>query len=113
MPHAEKQLFQAQLASSIGTLYTVPEVNTGRAKLTNLVLCNTDSAARDVTLHIVPAGGTASAANRILSAARMPADTSWLLPKRGDIYIEPGGSIQGLCSVAAVVTVTANGEEFG
>lgn len=111
MPTASKQLFQVQLGSSNGTLYTAPSANGARARIRNLTICNTDTSARTVTLDIVPSGGSAGASVRVLSAAAIPASTTWLL-NRLELHVEPGGTVQGLADAASKITVTGDGEEM-
>jgi hypothetical protein len=108
---AEKQLFQVQLGNANATLYTQPGVSNGQTKIKSWRFANTDAAARTITIDIVPAGGAAGIAVRIVPTISIPANTVFGIDQAGDI-VPTGGTVQGLSDVANKVTVTANGEEI-
>lgn len=105
---------RGQLGSSNGTLYTAPSDvtptgNTQGALLKSLVLCNTDSSARTVTIYVVESGGSAAANRAILSAASIPANTTVTLTFPDDTFpLDSGETVQGLASSASVVTYRIN-----
>lgn len=74
-------------------------------------LNNTAAGVRTVTMHIVPSGGTAGAANQIASAVSVPAAGSaptvcgWLVGQT----IPQGGSLQALADTGAVVAIFVSG----
>jgi len=77
------------------------------AILNELMIVNTDTVARTVTVHVVPLGGTAAIANIILSA-----DT--LQPGEQRVYslftiIPLGSFIQAKADTGAVVAISASG----
>lgn len=99
----------AQLTASAAAYYTTP-ANT----ITTISACsltNSTATARTATMHLVPNGGTASAANMILSARTIaPGETYNVAPAIGQT-IPAGASIQALSDVAAAVTLVASGYE--
>lgn len=105
---------RGQLGSSNGTLYTAPSVSsptgaTQGALLKSLILCNTDSSARTVTIYLVESGGSAAANRAILSAATIAAATTTVLTFPDDTCpLDSGETVQGLASSASVVTYRIN-----
>lgn len=100
------------LTGSLVTYYTVPATNTQlkSVQLTGIRFVNTDSVARTVTLHVIPAGGSASDANVRFKALSIPAGMS-LLYDAEDVLL-PGGFIQCKASTASVVILSANGVSY-
>lgn len=105
---------RGQLSNSNGTLYTAPSGtsptgSTQGAILKSLILCNTDSSARTVTIYVVESGGSAAANRAILSAASIPANTTVTFTFPDDTFPMDGGeTVQGLASTASVVTYRIN-----
>lgn len=105
---------RGQLGSSNGTLYTSPSVSsptgaTQGALLKSIILCNTDSTARTVTIYLVESGGSAAANRAILSAATIAAATTTVLTFPDDTCpLDSGETVQGLASSASVVTYRIN-----
>lgn len=105
---------RGQLSGSNATLYTAPSVasptgNTQGALLKSIVLCNTDSVSRTVTLYAVESGGSAAANRAILSAMTIAAATTVTLTFPDDCFpLDSGETIQGLASSASVVTYRIN-----
>jgi hypothetical protein len=98
----------SQIGTGIATYYAVPD-NT-RTKITILTVTNTTGTARTVTIHLVPSGATASAANMVVSARNVAAGQSLVLPEAAHV-LESGGSIQALASNASALTLMASGAE--
>ena len=71
-----------------------------------IIICNTDTVDRTVTLAI---GSAATAANRIMSA--LPIGANDLMVWDTAIVLNPGETLQGLSDTAAKVNVTAVGWE--
>lgn len=96
------------LTASLTTLYTVPSsVLSATAK--QMLICNTDTSARTVTVNVVPANGTASPANTIFDAIS-------LQPKETKIFgltdvLAVGGFIQAKADVTDKVAITVSGME--
>ena len=68
------------------TAYTAPTItdpptgsNVATSYLTSLVLCNSDSAARTVSVHLVESGGSVAANRLILSALSIAASTTTII----------------------------------
>ena len=105
---------RGQLSNSNGTLYTSPSVSsptgaTQGALLKSIILCNTDSTARTVTIYLVESGGSAAANRAILSAATIAAATTTVLTFPDDTCpLDSGETVQGLASSASVVTYRIN-----
>lgn len=99
---------RGQLAAASATLYTAPTGTTPtgdypKALLRSIVLCNTDSSARTVTLYGIESGGSVATNRALLSAASMAAGETWVIDF-GDMPLEQGETVRGLASVANVVT---------
>ena len=108
MANSLKLLAQSALTASDATIYTVPASTTTVVK--SVIICNTATAARTITLHAVASGGSSSVANRVLSALTIGAgETVFLKP---DIYMTAGCTLRAFASVAAVVGITVSGVEM-
>jgi hypothetical protein len=110
-PVAVLQLYQGQLPNAIADLYVAPTVPpNSMVQITSVWICNADTAARTVTFRL--GVGALTAANSLLEAALIPANTSWFICAGSDIaFVVPAGAkIQGLSDVAAKVTVTICGQ---
>jgi len=99
----------AQLTTSATTYYTAPPST--KARIDAMTLTNTSAAAVTVTLHLVPAGGTAGDGNIILKAKSIGAGESYPVREALGHWLEPGGTIQALASAATSVTLVASGVE--
>jgi hypothetical protein len=71
-----------------------------------IIICNTDTVDRTVTLSI---GTAATAANRLMSA--LPIGANDIMVFDTAIVLAAGETLQGLADVASVVNVTAVGWE--
>lgn len=74
-------------------------------------LTNTSGSAVAVTLWL-PAGGAAGATNLVLSAKSVAAGASYIVQEILGQTIEAGAALQGLASVAGVVTLVCSGLEI-
>lgn len=93
-----------QLGTSTTTIVTAA---TGYADIIKqIIICNTDTIDRTVTLAI---GSAATAANRLMSA--LPIGANDLMVFDTAIVLNAGETLQGLSDTAAKVTVTAVGWE--
>lgn len=105
---------RGQFSGSNATLYTAPSDtsptgSTQGALLKSLIICNTDSSARTVTVYLVESGGSAAANRAILSAASIPAATTVMFTFPDDTCpLDSGETVQGLASSASVVTYRIN-----
>ena len=99
-----------QLTASAASYYTVP-ANT-ITTISAMTLCNSTGTARTATVHLVPSGGSASAANMILSARTIAAGESYNVSAAIGQSIPAGSIIQALADSATAVTITASGYEI-
>lgn len=67
-------------------------------------VCNTDAAARTVTVHRVNAGHTAAATTEVIQALSVAAGATAVLPLSGQTIIN-GQSLQALASTGGVVNI--------
>jgi hypothetical protein len=89
------------------TTTTIVTAATGYADIIKqIIICNTDTIDRTVTLAI---GSAATAANRLMSA--LPIGANDLMVFDTAIVLAAGETLQGLSDTAAKVTVTAVGWE--
>lgn len=107
--YTPKRLIAASaLTDALATYYTAATAY--GAILKELIIVNTDSAARTVTVHIVPLAGAAGVPTTILS-------TETLQPGEHRVYalssvIPLGSFVQAVASAAAVVAISASGIEI-
>lgn len=100
----------------MAVLYTAPAVsanvtgNSSTAYITELILANTSGSNANVTLHVVPSGGSPSAATQIIPNITISANNAKVISGLKTM-IPPGGTLQGVQSVSGAVTVTASGAE--
>jgi len=89
------------------TTTTIVTAATGYADIIKqIIICNTDTVDRTVTLAI---GSAATAANRLMSA--LPIGANDIMVFDTAIVLAAGETLQGLSDTAAKVTVTAVGWE--
>lgn len=108
MPLTAKKLSHAQLTAAAVTQYTVPASTTTR--VTELLITNTDTVERVVTVHFVPSGGAADATNRVLSSMSVGAGTTIKIGL--DTVLMAGEFISALAGVAAVMNLRISGWEI-
>ncbi len=106
-----KVLCSMQLsATTATTVYTVPAGSSAIVK--HGVACNTGTASCNVTVSVVPSGGTADATHRVLSAFPLGAgDSLSLADYLGEANLGPGDFISAQASIAAVLDVILTGVE--
>ena len=73
--------------------------------LSKVVVCNTDASPRTVTVHKVPAAGTAGAGNIVVDALSLTAGQTATLPLSG-LVLRMADSLQGQASVTSVVNIS-------
>jgi len=99
----------SQLTTSALTYYTAP-VST----LTTIAACtltNTSATPVTATVYLVATGGTAGAANTILSARALAAGESFNVGSAIGQTLAAGGQIQAFASAATSITLVASGYE--
>lgn len=98
---------QLPLSASIVEIGVVP-VNSVWVN-TQLTFCNTDTVARQVTVHATATSGTAAAAsNRIVSAKTLAAGETWTSPDVASQVFSAGMAIKAFADAATVVTYHAS-----
>lgn len=103
MTTTAKQLGQVALGSSTGTIYGPV---TAKAIVAEILVCNTDTTDRTVTIY---AGSGTAVANTIVCGASVAAGETKVLSL--STVLDAGHYLKGLASAAAVVSVTASGVE--
>ncbi len=101
-----------QLAGTSGTLYTAPTGSISgaasqKARLTEVILCNTDTVERTATLYVVEVGGSVADNRAILKDCTIAAKTTYVCEFA--TIIESGETIRGLASSASKVTYRLTG----
>ena len=100
-------LTQFVAAISETTQYTTPGSTTTIVK--SIVMCNTTATERDLSVSVVPSGGSAGVANRILATYPIPPYTTAFLDCH--IVLETGDFLSAIASAATAITVTVSGLE--
>lgn len=93
----------AQLTAGAAAYYTAGSGRT--ATINNLSFTNTTANPVSVTMYTVPSGGSASAANMIMSAFSLAAGQTYVPPQAIGLQIGPGGALQAFASTASAVTI--------
>lgn len=102
-----KQAYQGALSATTTTpLYAVPGAT--KFLLNSIVLCNTDTSTRTVTMQL---GAGTAAANRFLSALSLTPGEKKVVEFAKPIVLQATETISGGASSAAVVSATISGVE--
>lgn len=105
-----QRVYKGQPPTGAATsVFTVPSGQ--YARLTEILLCNTTATAASATVHIVSVGDTASAANMIVAALIVPANTTTAVTLA--TYLTPGERVFVAQGTAAAITATISGDVFG
>lgn len=101
----QQLIVAAQLTTTAETtIYTVAA--NSAVKLAQGTLCNTSAGSANISVSLVPSGGTAGASNRVLAALPLAAgDTLPLGDLIGGHMLGPGDFISALADTANAVTV--------
>lgn len=105
MANAPKSLYTGQPGTTNGTLYTSPASTKTIVK--NIIFCNTTASAATITLNAVPSGGSATAANRFISAYSVAAGNTIVIDF--SFVLETGDTLQGLQGTSAAITTLISG----
>jgi hypothetical protein len=103
-----KILASQQVPGSETTVYTVPA--SSYTRITQGVICNVSGASVNVSLSVVPSGGTAGGTNRVISVYSLTAGNSLSLADylRGAI-LGPGDFVSVLASAGSAIDITLTG----
>jgi len=104
-----RQFTAAQYLTNAAATYYTANNCTGR--IDNCTFTNTDSGAIAVTVHIVASGGTASAANMIISAKSLSPGECYTCPELVGKTIPSGSFVQALAGTASKVVMHMSGIE--
>lgn len=106
--YTPKQLIAGTaLTAELVTGYTVPVATSTILK--EIILCNTDTAVRTVTLHIIASAGSSGVLNTILNAINIQPNETKIFSL--STLMPTGTFIQAKASSAAVVSIFASGVE--
>ena len=96
-------------AVGTGTGTKAYQVATGlKVEVTDMIISNTTAAAKTLTAHFVPSGGSVAAANMIFPAINIPAYS--IVHWEGKQILDEGDYIQAIGSVAGL-TMHISGDE--
>jgi hypothetical protein len=101
---AYKTLYQGQLPAAAATLATVPALTSWIVK--HITVVNNDTSDRTFTLY---RNGTA--ATNICLPPNVNVPAGGMVEWDGTMALEAGGTIAGVASVAAQLTITIDGDE--
>lgn len=94
------------LTGAAASYYTVPAGT--KAVIKSATVCNTTAGAVNLTLYLVPNGGTAGASNTVVNARSIAANASDNCAELINKVLEAGASIQ---AVGASLTLVVSGWE--
>ena len=105
MAYSPVNMGQAQIQDTSTTLHTVPASTT--AILRDMMICNVDSSAHTITVHLDHDGTTASDATAILDAFSIPANDfrHW----SGMQVMVATATLKAVADASNVITITAAG----
>lgn len=98
-----------QLTASAATYYTSTGV---RTRVDKLSISNPTGTARDVTIYLVPSGGSAGDSTTITKTKTVASLETWNCPDMVGQILEAGGTIQALASAVTALTISAAGTQM-
>jgi hypothetical protein len=100
-----------QLQDSVTAHYTAPASTTTR--IDKATVCNDDSSTITISVYLVPSGGSAAPANRVIKdkAIRAGETRSLGLELSGHV-LPPGASLQAVASTVDEVSLQVSGSEM-
>lgn len=96
-----------QLTNSAASIYTVP-VN-GQAVIRRAVFTNVDTVPRLLTVHRVPNGGSALAANMVVQARRLTPGESYVAVELANMVLNGGEAIYALADANTAINAFMSG----
>lgn len=97
-----------QLSTSVAVLYTVTAPKT-KGVVKQILVANTSGSSATITVHVVPAAGNPSTANKIIPEISVSANSTITLDVTQVLTV--GESIQALASAAASINLMVSGYE--
>lgn len=108
MPNTIKRLYTNSPSNTgIDTLYTTPS-NT-KTIVKNIVLVNTTGTEANVTVNLVPVGGTPQNSNQLISAYKVQQHDTVVIDV--SLVLESGDSLRAQQGTAGAVTLHVSGVE--
>ena len=101
----EKGIVAALVAASPGAAYYTAPTTLKKAIIKSLSFCNTDTTPQSVTIYLVPSGGSAGAANTLVSARSLLAGESWCCQEAENKVLAAGDALTCLASTASKISV--------
>ena len=102
-----RRFASATLSGVAATYYTVPALTKGVVK--NVNVCNSTGGAVNLTLYLVPSGGSPDATNILISARSVAAGGVDRCPEVVNQVLEAGATLQALGNG---MTIVASGVEI-
>lgn len=98
------------ISNTLATYYTSPANK--KTIISKLVFCNTGSKAEKIDVHLVVSGGSASAANKVISGKTIDAGETWPAYMLEGVALPPGTFLQAKSDTASsAITITGSGVE--
>lgn len=95
----------AELTVGLATIRTTPADSRDIVK--EIDMANNGGDAADVSVHLVPSGGSADSTNRLIPTISIPANT--VLNWNGVQVLDAGATIQASASVSGVTIIISGG----
>ena len=102
-----KKLYEGQPAAANTTLYTCP-ANT-EVRIVAATITNDAAAAKYISFHLVPSGGSVGDTNLILNQKTIGDKESYTLPELVGHILEAGDLISAIAETADILTVHISG----
>lgn len=77
--------------------------------ITHAVFTNHTGGAVTLTAHIVPSGGSATAANKVLDVYSIAANTAYTSPELAGVVLNPGDALHTVASTATAIAQSVSG----
>ncbi len=95
----------AELTVGLATIRTTPASSKDIVK--EIDVANNSATSADVSVHLVPSGGSADSTNRLFPAVEIPANT--VLNWNGVQVLDAGSTIQASATVSGVTIIISGG----
>jgi len=96
-------IVNTSLTTSAANIYA----SSGNSVVVTVYLCNTDTVARTVNMYLVPAAGTAGAANQIIKNLNLAASDTYIMNTER-LVLANGEMLQANANANAVITATVS-----
>lgn len=109
MKREPKLLVVSAIADTAGIMYTTPGGTW--TTISAMTVTNTTGNVVDVTVYLVPSGGSPDATNVILFERNLSPGESRIIGEAVGQTLHPGGTIQAVAGTAASLNMVASGYE--